>query len=111
MGGFLVFLLFSWVYVACGVALHFASSAFTVPFWQVLVGFCGFLLNLCGFCGFGFSHPLRYQFLSGRWLFGFAAFGGFSAFGSASPLIFGLGFPHPQHRQFLSGLSAFVCAV
>ena len=35
--------------------------------------------SLLGFCGFGFSHPLHYQFLSSGWLFGFVAFGGFLA--------------------------------
>ena len=58
--GFLAFVAFTWVFVAF-VAVHFTSSAFTVPLS---------------------SHPLNCQFRYGRWLFGFLAFWlfGFLAF-------------------------------
>ena len=68
---------------------------FCVSGWVAfrLFCFCGFYVGLCGVCGFSFrifcihnssllgfcfSHPLHYQFLSGRWLSGIAC-GGFLA--------------------------------
>ena len=51
----------------------FASSAFASSSLQAF-GLCGFdwlgFAAFCGLFGFGFSHALRSQFLSGRWLHG-----------------------------------------
>ena len=44
----------------------FASSAFQFLFGRSRFGFCGFSLVYAAFGGFGFSHPLLSQFLSGR---------------------------------------------
>ena len=52
-------------------------------------GFCGFSLVYAALGGFGFSHPLLFEFLSG--LSGFCTLS----------VVFGFGFPHPQHHQFL----------
>ena len=57
-----------WLLVAFWLWL-LASSAFPVPLRQVAFWLLRLFAGLCGFGGFGFSHPLLSQFLSG--LFGF----------------------------------------
>ena len=63
VGGFLAFVAFTWVFVAC-VAFHFASSAFV---W-VHAAFAPLAFRiLCFpiFFGLGFLNPQHRQFLSG----------------------------------------------
>ena len=73
-----LFALFFLIFFSLVASLIFGFLAF----W--LLGFLSFrLVGLCGFWwlfGFGFSHPLLSQFLSG---------------------LFGFGFQHPQHHQIL----------
>ena len=97
-------LLASWLGFSASWLLGFLASR--------LLGFsvsCWFMRLF----GFGFSHPLHSQFISGslvalsfRMLCFPSSKGGLFSFCTLS-LVFGFGCPHPQHQQFLSSKCFF----
>ena len=96
--GFLAFRLLL-VYAGFGGFLALAFRILCIPSSSGRrFGFSGSSLVCAAVGGFGFSHTLLSQFLSGRF-----------GFGTLS-LIFGFGFPHPRHHQLLSGkCSLYLC--